>query len=56
MGDEFMKESPNATAEEFGAKVLEIEEFYKGLLEKMNAEVEDYPEPVEIEDYPEMID
>lgn len=28
LGDEFMKESPNATAEEFGAKVLEIEEFY----------------------------
>lgn len=55
LGDAFIAEKPNATAEEYGAKTVEIDEFYKALLEKMNAEVEDYPEPVEIEDYPEMI-
>lgn len=55
LGETFIQEHPNATAEEYGAKTLEIEEFYKALLEKMNAEVEDYPDPVEIEDYPELL-
>ena len=57
LGDEFLAETPDATAVQYQEKTVEIEEFYKPLLDKMNEEEGDYPDEVEnievVEDFPE---
>ena len=35
LGEDFLKDEPNATAPQYEAKTTEIEEFYKPLLEKL---------------------
>ena len=57
LGDEFLVETPDATAVQYQEKTVEIEEFYKPLLDKMLEEEGDYPDEVDVievvEDFPE---
>lgn len=54
LGDEFLKEATaQSPATEFEVKMAEIKAFYDALEEKMNGDLEGYPEVREIEAYPE---